>query len=202
MEPGNALTATLERLPGVLAAAFLDVGRRPRVYLATTADADIDALRQTAVALLRDNGFDARPDHIHIGKTPTRALARIALPRATLDSLDVHRADNRVTCDVRLRVEARLSPGSASEPDTPGGRARAAATAALRAAERMDPDLRLGLEGIRRMDVFGHPGVSVLVEATAGRAHAHLPGIVLIERSIEESAALAVLEALRSWTAG
>jgi hypothetical protein len=50
------------------------------------------------------------------------------------------------------------------------------------------------------MDLFGQAGVIVLVDATAGRSQAHLPGIAIIDRSTEESAALAVLHALRSWT--
>jgi len=200
VEPRAALTTALERLPGVLAAAFLDIGRSPRVYLATTGDADRDALRQTAVELLRDNGFHAAPDHIHIGAPPSRTIVGLAIPRVRLDALEVHRSENRVACEVRLRVEARRIAGTATEPDTPGGRARAAAIAALRAAEQIDPDLRIGLSGLRLMDLFGHPTVTVLVEATAGRSHAHLPGLALVERSDEEAAAIAVLNALRSWT--
>ncbi|HSH46475.1 MAG TPA: hypothetical protein VK966_11595, partial [Longimicrobiales bacterium] len=100
---------------------------------------------------------------------------------------------------VTLRSRARTCSGSADEPDTRAGRARAAARACLSAVETLDPDLRLGLEGLKVMDHFGHEGVLALVEATSGRTHVHLPGTALAERSLEEAGCLAALGALRSW---
>lgn len=190
----------LERLPGVLAATvFSDGPSGPRVYLATGAHADNDSLRGAVLAILGDRGLQADPERIHIATPPLRALPVGSLPRFSLDSLDVHRTEGRAECSVRLRTTKRSTAGAATEPDTSAGRARAAARAVLVAVESLDPDLRLGLHGARKLNLFGHDAMVVLVEATSGRAHGHLPGSALVERSVEEAAALATLRALRSW---
>ena len=201
MTPGEDLASALERLPGVLAATtFLDPPHGPRVYLAVAPDADQGALREAVLALLADHEIPATPDRIHLGSATPPVREHGALPRFSLDGFEVHRADHHVRCTVRLRAGVRATEGSGEEPDTRSGRARAAARACLRAAEALDPDLRLGLEGLRVFDLFGHDAVIVLVEATAARSHAILPGVGLEERSIEEAACTATIAALRSWT--
>lgn len=199
MNPGD-LGPELERLPGVLAATvFSDPDSGPRVYLATGAHADPETLRAAVLAILDDRGLRADGDRIHIAAPPPTAGPASSLPHFTLDSLDVHRTEGRVECSVRLRGSRRMVDGSATESDTGSGRARAAARAILEAVESLDPELRLGLHGTRSVDLFGHEAMAVLVEVTVGRAHAHLPGSALVERSIEEAAALATLAALRGW---
>lgn len=194
------LGPALERLPGVLAATvFSDPTRGPRVYLATGPHADLEVLRSAVLALIQDRGMAGDASRIHIASPPRTSAPGGSLPRFSLDSLDVHRTDGRAECAVQLRTELRTMSASASEPDTITGRARAAARAILLAVESLDPDLRLGLHGTRSLDLFGQESVVVLVEATAGRAHAHLPGAALVDRSMEEAAALATLTALRSW---
>lgn len=190
----------IERLPGVLAATvFSDGPDGPRIYLATGAHADSDSLRSAVLAMLGDRGMPTDPDRIHIATPPPRALPTGSLPAFHLDSLEVHRTEGRAECSVRLRTASRSTGGAATEPDTSAGRARAAARAILVAVESLDPGLRLGLHGVRTLDLFGQETMVVLVEATSGRAHAHLPGSALVERSVEEAAALATLMALRSW---
>ena len=199
MSPGEAGPA-LERLPGVLAATvFTDSDDRPRVYLAVRPDVDHNAIRATALALLRDRGIRSDPDQLHIGTAPTHPPARRALPGLSLETLDVHRSSNRVECTVRLRAETRSPEGTASETDTAGGRARAAARATLDAVESLDPDLRLGLHGARSQMIFGFEVLAVLIEVSLGRTHTQLPGAALVERSPEHAAVTATLQALRSW---
>jgi hypothetical protein len=200
VDPGE-LGPELEQLPGVLAATvFTDAPEGPRVYLAVRSGVDVETLRGDAIAVLRDRGLRVRPDGVHVATPPLR-LGTTGLPRITLDSLDVHRTASRVECIVRLRIPPRSTSGAATEPDSPAGRARAAARATLQAAEAIDPDFRFGLHGIRALDLFGHDTVVVLVEASIGRSHSHLPGSALVLRSVEEAAALATLHALRTWTA-
>ncbi|MFO7893896.1 MAG: hypothetical protein R6U63_09185 [Longimicrobiales bacterium] len=200
MSPGE-LGPELERLPGVLAATvFPDPDVGARVYLAVHDDADRDAVRATTLALCRDRGLATDPDRIHIGTATTHPPTPTALPTLSFDAIDVHRTENRVECTVRLRVGTRTTTGIATEPDSPAGRARAAARATLAAAESLDPDLRLGLHGARTSDLFGSDSLSVLVEASSGRTHIPLPGIALVEQSLEHAGALAALNALRSWT--
>lgn len=199
MYPGD-LGPEIERLPGVLAATvFADARSGPRVYLAVEPDTDRDALRATTLALLRDHDLTTDPDRLHIGIAPATPPAPTALPPLTLDGLEVHRTDNRVDCTIRLRAGGRTLTASATEPDTPPGRARATARAVLAATETLDPDLRLGLHGARVHGLFGFDAVSVLVEATVGRTHIQLPAAALVDRSIEHAAAIAALQALRTW---
>lgn len=199
MSPGDP-TAQLERLPGVLAATlFLDTPAQPRVYAAITADADAGAIRGAIIGLLRDHGYHTEPDSVHVGSAPSRPMTDSVFPRAALDSVDVRRGETRVECSVRLRSSDRITAGVATEPDTGSGRARAAARATLKAAEAVNPDFRFGLEGIRTIDLFGRTTVVVLVDASAGRILAALPGSALLDRSVEEAAALASLHALLGW---
>lgn len=202
MTTGEDISSALERLPGVLAAsALLEPPHAPRVYLAVTPGADASALRQAVLAFLHDREIPASEDHIHVGAAPGLVQPTAgALPRFSLDGIEVHRSDHHTRCTVRLRSGSRLTSGSGSETDTRSGRARAAAHACLRAAEALDPDLRFGLQGLRVVDFFGEDAVMVLVEATAGRSHALLPGVGLVERSVEDGACTAALSALRSWT--
>ena len=190
----------LERLPGVLAATvFTDTGSGHRVYLAVSPDVDHDAVRATALALLRDRGIRSDPAHLYIGTAPTHPPTRRVLPALALETLDVHRTDNRVTCTVWLRAEARSLEGTAAESDTPNGRARAASRAVLEAVEALDPDLRLGLHGARTEGIFGFDVLTVLIEGAVGRSHSQLPGSALVDRSPEHAAVAATLQALRSW---
>jgi len=190
----------LERLPGVLAATvFDDPALGPRIYLATGPQADREALRSAILALLQDRGLNSNPERIHIASPPASAAAATPLPPFSLDSMDVHRVEGRAELEVRLRAGGRTIVGNAAEPDTSGGRARAVARAILAAVESLGPDLRIGLHGARRLDLFGHDAVVILLEATEGRAHVHLPGSALIEQSVEQAAAAATLAALRSW---
>ncbi len=200
MTAGEDLSSALERLPGVLAAsAFLDPPHAPRLYLAVAPDADRASLRDAALALLHDHEIPGSIERIHVGAAPAARHDHGALPTFTFDGLEVQRIDHHARCTVRLRSGGRTMAGEGEEPDTGSGRARAAAHACLRAAEALDPDLRLGLEGLRLVDLFGQDAVTVLVDATAGRSQAHLPGIGLVERSVEEAACTATLSALRSW---
>jgi hypothetical protein len=193
-------TPKLESLPGVVTAtSFLENGAPPRVYLVTTPDVDQDALRDLVVELLADHGYPSLPERIHIGTSHPRIVSGPILTRVSLDALDVSRSQSRVECTVRLRAAERSVSGSASEPDTPSGHARAAARATLAAAEEVDPDFRFGLEGIVRLDLFGDPALALLVDARIGRVQSRLPGTCLLDRSTEEAAALATLQALRSW---
>lgn len=196
-DPGTEL----ERIPGVLAATvFQDRQTGPQVYLTVESGADFDAIRQTCHTLLRNRGIPARRDHIHIGTAPTRRPAQKGFPSVSLDALEVHSTANRLECIVHLRGPTRTVTGSATEPDTPAGRARAVARATLAAIEIIDPDLRLGLHGTSRHDLFGFDALTVLVEASRGRTHAQLPGVQIVDRSVEQAAALATLQALRNWT--
>lgn len=197
----GGLGPELERLPGVLAATVVETAHGPTIYLAAAPGARADAVRAAALAVLRRRGVHPHPDAVRVGTVPNpTAAAGRPIHDVSLDDVDVRRAGSRVHCVVRVRSPRGPLTGSDTDTDSPTGRARAAARAALASVEPLEPDLRLGLHGARPIDLFGMEAVTVLVEAILGRSHVHLPGTVLVHRSLEEAAALAALHALRSWT--
>lgn len=118
-----------------------------------------------------------------------------------LDGVDVHRRDARVVCTVRLKRLGELFSAEVQELDTPQGRARAAARAALQAAEKSGEGVGLSLEGVVVQEFFGRRYVMVFVDGIAHRRHAPLCGILNVEQSLETTAALAVLRAVERWVA-
>ena len=134
---------------------------------------------------------------------PTGNPAQRGFRFLLLDHVELHKAGSRVTCIVRLRSRREQYRGEASELDSPTGRVRAAARAALAAASQAVDQVGFGLEGIALADFFGRSYVVVSVEAARARRFAILSGILAIEaaRSAEEAAALACLRAIDRWLA-
>lgn len=118
-----------------------------------------------------------------------------------LDGVDVRRSEARVVCTVRLKRLGELFTGEVQELDTPQGRARAAARAALQAAEKSGEGVGLSLEGVVIQEFFGRQYVMVFVDGIAHRRHASLCGILNVEQSLETAAVLSVLRAVERWVA-
>jgi hypothetical protein len=118
-----------------------------------------------------------------------------------LRDISVSRAGNRVACRVRVSRDRAIHEGEAREPDTELGRARAAARATLAAAEQAASGNALGLEGLSLTSLFHRRYIVTAVEASSGRRHALLSGLVPIDpgRSTEEASALATLHAIDRW---
>jgi hypothetical protein len=207
-------SSDLERLPGVLAAAawldprghlrdariFILPGVAPtiianaaaRVLQALGITFDPRSIRVTHVALPEEiQGYAAEPSH---GSTRFLLLQDIAL----------NRSGAHVTCRVQLVRDEFVATGEARELDSAAGRARAAASATLRAAENATESVALGLEAVTVTQLFGRSYAAVSVEASVGRRVAILSGIVAIEpaRAMEESVCLATLRAIDRWMGG
>ncbi|HEX7090673.1 MAG TPA: hypothetical protein VF192_11105 [Longimicrobiales bacterium] len=118
-----------------------------------------------------------------------------------LSGLEVRRAENYVTCRVRLLRIGEILAGEAREIDTPAGRARAAARATLQAVASGARGTALSLEGALLVELFGRQYAAVSVEAATARRSALLSGLVVVERSIEDAACLATLSAVERWLA-
>lgn len=118
-----------------------------------------------------------------------------------LDGVDVRRSEARVVCTVRLKRLGELFSGEFQELDTPQGRARAAARAALHAAEQAGEGVGLSLEGVVIQEFFGRQYVMVFVDGISRRRHASLCGILHVEQSLETAAVLSVLRAVERWVA-
>ena len=118
-----------------------------------------------------------------------------------LESVEVRRSDARVICTVRLKRLGESFSAEVQELDTPQGRARAAARAALLAAEKAGEGVGLSLEGIVIQEFFGREYVMAFVDGVAHRRFASLSGILAVEQSLEQAAALSILRAVERWVA-
>jgi hypothetical protein len=237
----------LERIDGVVAATVqLGAGTRvDLVRLAASPDAKHEYIRERALVILRELGFEVdnsaivvaalsalKPD---LDPAPTAAPTRTPAPPAAaqarqpdpddidvsaesfvdapapppawhgrflvLDGVDVRRSDARVTCTVRLKRLGDSFSAEVQELDTPQGRARAAARAALLAAEKSGEGVGLSLEGVVLQEFFGRQYVLAFVDGIAHRRFASLSGILAVEQSLETAAALAILRAVERWVA-
>jgi len=208
----------IEQLPGVLAAAvwLASPNTVREVYIAATPDTSPDDVRAAAAELLARNGLHCSLDVIQVGiidrATPGSDQTAAAPSEApagpiytgrflVLTGIDVHRANNNVTCRVQVQRLGEFFSGEATELDTPNGRARAAARATLAAAQLAAPNAALGLDGLTIIDIFGHPHVAVAVEAASARRVTQLTGLARVDRSIEDAAAFAALGAIERWIA-
>lgn len=217
------LAEELERLPGVVAAAVHlgDNGDVHDVFIAAGPNVALAPIRDAAAEALRNAGLTASPSKLRIGSLEPgsgNVPAPPAAPAPTpveegptpwqgrfllMEGVDVERSSSHVTCRVHLlRLEERFQ-GECTELDSELGRIRAAARAALAAAEKSSPAF-LGLEGAQLIELFSRRYIVVSVEASAARRFVVLSGIMALDgaRSMEEAAALAALRAIErfiSW---
>lgn len=199
------IVAELEKIPGVLAAAvwLRDPRHIREAYITGAPGASTGTLRGTVSDLLLRRGFSFRSDDLQIAIIDESAVP-LPLWRGrglVLDRLEVHRADQWVTCRTHLLRRGLPATGEAREIDTEPGRARAAARATLHAAEQATRGIHFGLEGVHILEILGRRYVLVSVEAAFARRVSHLPGVGAVDRSIEDAACLATLAALERWLA-
>ena len=98
-------------------------------------------------------------------------------------------------CTVTLQSNSRRLVGSGAGANTPQGRAEAAARALFVAMAGKDEPSDLGLEGAQLVEANGRNYVLVAAHRVAGRVTLRLTGIAAVQRSPEEAAILAGLQA-------
>ena len=120
-----------------------------------------------------------------------------------MSGIHLERSNQTVHCRVELKRGAKSFHGEAHELDSQTGRARAAARAALAAAEQAVAGISLGLEAIAIVELFSRKYVVASVEAAQNRQFVLLAGLVTLEtnRAIEDAAVLATLRAIDRWLA-
>jgi len=215
-EPGNDLEEWLahaiETLPGVASATvwLSDLRRLRALQVVAAPNASAIIIANAAAQVLRRHGIQFSLDQIRVAfrEEPEPALSiapelRVPGRFLLLSDLAVTRSGQRVTCTVTLARGSDSFVAEATELDTEAGRARAAVRATLAAAEKAVEELGLGLEGVLVMDLFGRRYIAASIEATTGRNHGVLAGLVPIDpaRSPEEAACLASLRAIDRWSA-
>ena len=97
------------------------------------------------------------------------------------------------TCNVKLRRGVEDITGQASGVNTVQGRADAAARAVFDALQQSGEGI--GLEGTTIVETHGKSYVLVSARAVLGRTARILTGVALVQRSPEEAAILAALQA-------
>jgi hypothetical protein len=107
--------------------------------------------------------------------------------------------DLEAACRVSIRRGNSVYSGTGDGPSTPLGRAQAAARAvfaAIATARRADS---IGLEGVTILESHGHEFVLIGAHAIVGRSSVPLTGIAALQKTPEEAAILAALQATNRW---
>lgn len=196
-------TDELEKIPGVLRAAVWIQGDREigEAHISCAPGIAPASLRHAIGELFDRLGLDMAPGNLHIQvQDPSTSSAPLWQSRSlVLEGIEVRRADQLVTCCVRLRRRGTTVAGEATDLDTELGRARAATRATLQAAEELIRAIRLGIEGVQILELFGRRYVALSIEALFSRRFTQLPGIAPIDRSAEDAACFATLGAIERW---
>ena len=133
----------------------------------------------------------------------TNATSEGDASRIVLIGFDSSRASaQRARCTVTLEREGVRYSGEADGPDTPQGRAEAAAEAVLRAVEGMPGSASIGFEGARVVETDGRRYVLVAAHVMERRPPLALSGAALLDRTPEEAGIMAALQATNRWSAG
>jgi hypothetical protein len=178
--------ARIHILPGVAPTIILNAAAR--VMQALEIPFEQQAIRTTPLHL---------PDDIQSAALASGSGSRYLI----LQDVALSRMGSHVSCRVQLLRGDVPVTGEAREMDTTAGRARAAASATLRAAENAADSLALGLEAAAFTEFFGRRFAVVSVEASIGRRAASLSGIVALDpaRAPEEFICMATLKAIDRW---
>lgn len=199
------LTRELEQIPGVLAATvwLRDREMVREVYVTGAPGTSAFLLESTVTSILQRYGLAYDTAQIHIA--PLDAAVAPTPPWRgrflILDDLEISRAEQQVSCRVRILRRGNLVTGTGHDVDSEHGRARAAVQATLRAAEEAVSGIAFGLEGLHLPDFFGRRYVVLSIEAALARRRSNLPGIAVITQSAEHAACLATLSAIERWLA-
>jgi hypothetical protein len=134
---------------------------------------------------------------------PRAATPEFERRRVYFDDIETRRSSRGMSCRVTLRKGDAQFEGEAESVE--GARARpeeVAARAAMAALGRAEGSAQaLSLEGAQVVAAFGREFVFVAVTARIGRGASLLAGSCEVRDSLDEAAALAVLDATNRWVA-
>lgn len=106
----------------------------------------------------------------------------------------------RARCAVTLGLGDDRFHGAGEGPDTLQGRAEAAARAVVQAVANASGEDLIGLEGARVIETDGRRYVVVAAHLVNRRPALELSGAAVLDRSPEEAAILATLQATNRWS--
>lgn len=213
---GDAIESLVEALDGIISSHVVvdEAGRPAEIHV--LADSRLHpkrVARNVESALCAGLGLEIdrrvisvaqlRPDAVELPvlPDPTEDVpAFVHVPRVRFLGFESQVDGTRQAhCVVTLGHLDERFTGTGTGPDTPRGRAEAAARATLdaRAAWR-DAD-RLALDGAALVEVYGRCFVLVSVIAHTGRRTVPLTGVAPLHIAPEEAAILATLQATNRW---
>lgn len=109
---------------------------------------------------------------------------------------------HRVECRVRIRLDDEEFEGAAEGADIENARLTVAAQAVLNALEEAEAhEVAFALDGVRQVELFDQPVVTLGVYGLSGRSRTFLAGAVPVRESAEHAAILAALQATNRWIA-
>lgn len=107
--------------------------------------------------------------------------------------------DLETACRVTIRHQNEVFSGTGAGPSTPLGRAQSAARAVFAAIATAQESQSLALEGVTLVESHGRTYVLIAAHAIIGRSTVALTGTAALNRSPEEAAILASLQATNRW---
>jgi hypothetical protein len=113
---------------------------------------------------------------------------------------EARRQEDSCTCEVVLRGAGQEVSGNGTGNNTAGGRAEAAARAVVDGIRKARPSLRLELDGATLSSSRGRTFVIVAAHVLLDRQNIRLAGAAPLNRSPEEAAILAALQATNRWS--
>jgi hypothetical protein len=224
--PASEIEALITALHGVMASSVVidDSGRVEEIHVLARSRVhpkqivrDIESALSAGLGLVVDRRAisvaQVRPDHDElVNETLNGGPDEPApLPAPDTDESDIAgrfifvgydartQPDLEAACRVSIRRGNSVYSGTGEGPSTPLGRAQAAARAvfaAIATARRADS---IGIEGVTIVDSHGHDFVLVAAHAIVGRSSVPLTGIAALQKSPEEAAILAALQATNRW---
>lgn len=202
----------LTALAGVVSARAVadDIGRLCEIHILASPDLHPKQIvRNVESALSAGLGVIVDRRIISVAQLrPSAADSYLAKPKLPRSDVAVPRPENRVvfvrfesasttalgtSCSVTLKKGDEVFVGNAAGMNTSQGRAHTAATAVFDALQQGGDSL--GLEGAALIDAQGKSFVLVSARAVHGRGALILTGVAAVQRSPEEAAILAALQA-------
>lgn len=200
------IVAAVLRLPGVGSADLESDGEGFAVHVGLVAGADGDAVAHAVTRTLHEHlGHDAPPARVHVldeepggpADAPRPTVPVQASVRPSIVRFDVATTALDHTVTVVLTSRTRAATGDARGVATASGLRRAAATATLRALERLlRESVRIELEQVERTSPGEDGTVVVVLTMLSARGTEQLTGAAVIRDDEPRAVVRATLDAL------
>lgn len=224
--PESGIERLLSSLAGITSASVVRSrdGRLVEIHVLATPELHPKQIVRNVESALRA-GFGIEIDRriVSVAQAPAQQIEAVSSSVAATPPAEMHGADaplrqarsarpyiftgcgvqseaaQKTICRVRLRQGNRELAGTGEGPDTPHGRAEAAARAALAALHEGGIARSVGFESAQLFCAAARRFVFVTARGLRDRQPVLLSGAAAVNRSVEEAAVLAALQATNRW---